>query len=847
MVTRRDFLKLGAAAASAATFGISPTRRATAAEKWTRGGVDYSHLRGTKRTAVPTACEQCASRCPAIGYVERGRVVKIEGHPDSLRTLGRLCGRGQAGVNQIYDPDRILHPLRRVGARGEGKWKRITWDEALDELSGRLKKLLDAGEPEKFFFQHGWISASADRLINGAFLPTFGTATVATHTCLGQGAKFIGHELTWGGLYDNWDLDNANFVINFGSNFLEAHTNHVGLARRLAYAMTDRNLEMVTFDVRLSNTAAKSRQWIPLKPGTDLAVVLAMCHVIMHEDLYKGEGEEFLEYCKVTADPNASIADKVAALKAHLEPYTPEWAEEISGVAAEKIHAIAIEMTTRTKKPACVISSRGAAAHYNGVDTERAIQMLAAITGNIDNPGGRCRGIAPKWGYETGPKKKPKPRTLDILAGFEGQAALPAHGISHQIFRRIQDGGAGRPEVYVWYATNPVYANGNVQENIDILKDETLLPFTVAVNPYYDESAALADMILPDATYLERYDFEETASPTQVPEYYIRQPVVPPLGEARDFKDVVCQLAKKLKLKKWKIKDGKRFVSKAVSRTKILKKKVRGFRGMTKVGLWHDAKAEPAFYSYREAVDAKALKKRGVILDDATGVYWNWKTAGLKSESEALEAGYTATPGAFKGYVGQRIGETVSAGFEPSRFNTSGLFELYSSILEERGLPPLPTFLGVPEHREMKDGELILTTFKINVHTLSRTQNCRWLSEIQHDNPAWINAATAAAHGIVDGDTIKVRSAIGEIETIARVTQVIVPGVIAIPPHCGRWEGGRYASGKKAPEGYDNPPFDELKWWTAVGAHPNWIIPNAGEPVSGQQRWMDTVVTVAKA
>lgn len=223
----------------------------------------------------------------------------------------------------------------------------------------------------------------------------------------------MAHELTWGGHEDNWDFDNTRYILNFGSNVMEAHTNHVALSRRLSFALVDHNTKMVTFDVRLSNTAAKSHTWIQIRPGTDSAVVLAMCHVVMDEELYRGQGEEFLAFCQVTPDPNASIDEKITALKEHLADYTPEWAEKISGVKATDIRDIAIEFAAA--RPACIISSRGATANQYGVETERAIQMLAAITGNIDNPGGRCIGVTPEWNYPTGPEDKPDPRRLDIL------------------------------------------------------------------------------------------------------------------------------------------------------------------------------------------------------------------------------------------------------------------------------------------------------------------------------------------------------------------------------------------------------------------------------------------------
>jgi anaerobic selenocysteine-containing dehydrogenase len=514
MATRRDFLKLGALAATAALGGAAISSQSRAV--LLKGGKGFSPQTGKERTAVPSACWQCVTRCPMVGYVEDGQLVKIGGQFNSIRTHGALCARAQAGVNQVYDPDRILYPLRRVGARGEGKWKRVSWDEALGELAERLQKLRDEGNPEKFMFHYGRMKASSSKLIKSVFLSTYGTGTVGNHTAICEAAKWTGQELTWGKHYDNWDLDNTRFILNFGSNCLEAHTNHTPVAHRLIHAMADRNVRMVTFDVRLSITAAKSSEWVPIKPGTDLAVALAMSNLIMEEGLYRTDGEAFMKFCRMTSNVDATTEEKVAALKDHLAQYTPEWAEKISGVPADKIRSIAREFALA--RPGCLMSYRGAVAHYYGAETERAMQLLAAITGNIDNPGGRCKGVGAKWKYPKGPKDKPKAKKLKIVDGFKGEAKLATHHVSHQVLSMIKDGSAGRPDVYMWYCYQPVYSNGDCKENIEILKDEAIIPFTVCVSPFYDESAALADMILPDATYLERWDWEDMVSPDQVPE-----------------------------------------------------------------------------------------------------------------------------------------------------------------------------------------------------------------------------------------------------------------------------------------------------------------------------------------
>ena len=187
---------------------------------------------------------------------------------------------------------------------------------------------------------------------------------------------------------------------------------------------------------------------------------------------------------------------------------------------------------------------------------------------------------------------------------------------------------------------------------------------------------------------------------------------------------------------------------------------------------------------------------------------------------------------------------------------------LIGDILADKGFDALPSWMSIPEHVKMGADDLALTTFKVNVQTHSRTQSCKWLTEIYHENPAWIHPESAALRGIRNGDLIKVKSSVGEIITKARVTEAIVPGVIAISHHLGHWAYGGYASGKGCKELYGHlcEPGCHQKWWgkntedkgAAVwrngrGVHINWIIPNVGDPIGGAQRWMDTVVQVTKA
>lgn len=222
MIDRRNFLKLGVTTAGSSLLPVEPAL-AESELPLKQGGESYSQFSGNKHKSVPSICGQCPSRCAILGYLDEGRLVKIEGQPTSIRNQGKVCAKGQTGVTKAYDPDRILSPLKRVGKRGEGQWKQISWDEALDDLASRLKKFHDDGTPEKFVFHHGWISQSSEKLINDIFLATYGTASIIKQTCQSQSARWSAHELTWGGNIDNWDIENSKFVLNFGSKIGRAH------------------------------------------------------------------------------------------------------------------------------------------------------------------------------------------------------------------------------------------------------------------------------------------------------------------------------------------------------------------------------------------------------------------------------------------------------------------------------------------------------------------------------------------------------------------------------------------------------------------------------------------------
>ncbi|MDA8211313.1 MAG: molybdopterin-dependent oxidoreductase [Clostridia bacterium] len=806
-LTRREFLQLGAAstAALAAGSGLSALAQA---DELARGGKDFGRKSHKERQGIPSVCLQCVSGCGIIGYVEDGRLVKIEGNPEHPNSRGTICARGQAGVNQVYDPDRILYPMRRVGARGEGKWKRISWEEALNEVAGKMRELRESGKPHEFVFRYGRnrVTDYTDR-----FFDAYGTPHRLNHTTICEGSKQVALQMTWGKGRELADAAHTKYVLNFGCNPYEAHTQHSSLVQRIVEGRVENGAKLVTFDVRMSNTAGRSDEWFPVKPGTDAAVALAMCNVIMEEQLYD---EKFINtWTNVT----------VEQLKQHLAQFTPEWAEKISGVPAKDIARIAKEFAGNRPR-ATTLSYRGVCAHYNGTISERCISLLNIIIGSIDQKGG--------YGVPKGPKfadVKPKPEKVKLHSELAKPKEYPlaTHTVSQLGLPLIKE-GREKVSIYMTYVNNDAYSYPDNNLMTEILKDEKLIPYFVAVDAYMGEATALADIILPDAIYLERTHLDKDDPYGMVPYIALRQKIVAPLGEAKSFHEYILpELAKRIgggMEQYYAYGTVEDFMTVQLGKTPELLSE-GGLDYLKKHGVWYDKTKKPAYKAHTKEVKPEDLV--GTTADE------NGVITKLDDHGKPV-------------YVGIMIEGKALKGFSPDKhFDTGGKIAVYSKVLEEKGFPALPTYVPIPEHQNLKADELIMTTFKVNVHTQSRTANCKWLSEIYHENSLWMHPEAAAKRGLKDGDLVVVTSKVGSQKIKLRVTEGIYPGVVSFADSVGHSAYGRIASGKQVTDAEDVE--DELVWWKDRGAHLNSIIPVTVDPVGGNQGWMDTVVTVKKA
>jgi thiosulfate reductase / polysulfide reductase chain A len=515
-LSRRRFLKISAgslAALGAARGGISAaSQRATAAAE-----------KGERRVA--TFCDICFWKCGAIATVQDGKLRKIEGNPLDPLSRGRLCPRGSGGIGAHFDRDRLRSPLIRVSGRGEEKWQEVTWEEALDHIATRMKKIAAEHGPESVaLFSHG---------IGGNFLKhtlkAFGSPNAAAPSfaqC--RGPRDTGFELTFGdglGSPERTDIENTRCLVLIGSHLGEnMHNTQVQEFARAVH----KGATVIVADPRFSVAAGKAKHYLPIKPGTDLALLLAWMHTLVQEKLYDADyvaahGHGFAEFC-------AAIRD-----------CTPEWAAAATGLSAESIRETAREMGRH--RPATLVHP-GRRTNWYGDDAQRsrAIALLNALLGSWGRKGGF---------YTPAIFAMPDYPYPDYPAARRPKVDNPGHRYpfaKDTITTGIREATVtGKPypiKGWIVYATNLLNALPDQPETIRAIKALDLL---VVVDVVPSEICGWADVVLPEATYLERFE-DLHVGPFKHPFVGLRQPVVDPPHDQKPNWWIAKRLAEKLGL-----------------------------------------------------------------------------------------------------------------------------------------------------------------------------------------------------------------------------------------------------------------------------------------------------------
>jgi thiosulfate reductase/polysulfide reductase chain A len=515
-ISRRDFLKLGGAALGALTasqFIPAPVAKAAHAN---------GMLDATNSGYIPSMCEMCVWRCGLLAKVEDSRVVKLEGNPEHPHSNGNLCPRGQSGLMNTYDPDRVLTPLIRVGKRGEGLFRKASWEEALDLTAQKMLDIKQKYGAEAMIFSstHNLSQVQFENLLNA-----FGSPNYGTQRSLCFNAMIVSNLMTYGMEEPARKYDELKYILLTGRNLMEAISTSETSALSKAI---DQGAKVVSLDPRFTKTAAKSSEWLPIRPGTDLAFHLTLLNVIIQERLYNAA---FV----------ASHTDGFDRLPAAVASYTPDWAAALTGIPAETIQRIAREFAAAA--PYALAHNGWRTSNFvNSFQTERAIAILNALVGNWGT------ALFPAAGEESGvlgaPPQPPYPRlSAERLDGVPSR--YPFVPLKIGVFQELREAVlSGEPyQAHGWFIArqNPAMS---LPDRGRTLQAFGKMDFIATIDIIMNDTAWYSDVVLPEASYLERYD------PLNIvgDKAYIRQPVIEAQGEGKSALWIYKELGTRLGL-----------------------------------------------------------------------------------------------------------------------------------------------------------------------------------------------------------------------------------------------------------------------------------------------------------
>ncbi|MEZ5318994.1 MAG: molybdopterin-dependent oxidoreductase [Vicinamibacterales bacterium] len=807
---------------------------------------------------IPSICFNCESACGILAYVDKEtlEIRKIEGNPVHPGSRGRTCAKGVVTPNQLEDPDRILYPMKRTGPRGSGQWQRVSWDEVLETLGARIRKAIQEDRRHELMYHVG--RPGEDGYTNRV-LQAWGLDGHNSHTNICSSSARLGHFLWCGADRPSPDHANARTILLLSSH-LEAGHYFNPHAQRIMEGRA-KGAKLIVMDPRLSNTSARADLWLPAHPGTESALLLAIARHLIHTGRYNRafvqrwvNWEDYLEARR--PDLPRTFEWFEAALLEEYGQFTPEYAEEETGVPAGKI-VEAAEAVAAAGTAFATHSWRAAAAgHLWGWQITRCLYFLVVLMGAVGEPGGVNLHATNKF-VPKHPNPPPAPGYWNELL-FPREYPLAFHEMSFLLPHFLKE-GRGRIDTYFTRVYNPLWTNPDGFTWMEVLTDESKIGLHVALTPTWSETAWFADYVLPMGLGTERHDTmsQETHAGRWLG---FRQPVRrvalgkkgEHVGRTADANPgEVWEEAEFWVALSWKIDpDG------ALGIRPYFESPHRPGEAITMDEYYgwifeHSVPGLPAAAAKESLTPLEYMRKYGAFEVD--------KVAYSKAHEQPVEAGT----------AGIEIDGRRLAGFNtPSR-----RLEFYSRTLADWGWPEhaIPRYVpGQVYWRELDRGKHefdLLPNFRLPtlIHTRSPV---KWLYEISHSNPLWMATEDATNLGIEPGDLVRVTTRIGHFVTRAWVTEGIRPGVVGMSHHLGRWRlhedmGERAATSlvKIAHDGqgrytmtqvHGARPFQSADpdsariWWSEVGVHQNITFPVQPDPVSGMHCWHQRV-TVEKA
>jgi len=850
---------------------------------------------------IPTICFNCESACGLLAYIDKetGQVAKFEGNPKHPGSRGRLCAKGPAVINQIHDPDRVLYPMKRVGPRGSGQWERTSWDEVLETFGARIRKAIQEGRGEEVMYHVG--RPGYDYIMERT-LQAWGIDGHNSHTNICSASARLGYVLWHHADRPSPDHANARFILLLSAHLESGHYFNPHAQRIIDGKMAGAKLAVM--DPRLSNTASMGDYWMPSYPGTEAAVLLAMAKLILDENRFDAAfmknwtNWEELEVDGFKADSHNFDA-AIEALKRHYAQYTPEFAEKESGVKADVIVKVAREIADAGSRFASHLWRGSASGNLGGWQAVRALMLLHVLTGSVGTKGGHNLNAWNKFVPKPFSVPPPQKRWNELL--YPPEWPLCTHEMSFLLPHLLKE-GRGRLEAYFSRVFNPVWTYPDGFSWIEVLRDEKLVGLHAALTPTWNETAWYADYVLPMGYSSERHDLmsQETHASKWIG---FRQPVLRVFQERRGKKvDFTYQTNPgevweedefwvnlswaidpdgSMGIRQW-------FESPYRTGQKIsVDEYYRWIFENSVPGLPEAAKKEdltPLEYmrkyaAFEVTTDVYKLNEKPLAPADVEGsavgpngvVAKNGKPIGVALDGKVV-AGYN-TP--------SRKLELFSKTMADWKWPEFALPEYYRSHVHRSardvasGMPADdfdPQYLPVVDWPKDAHGDVytLLPIFRLPTLIHTRSGNAKFLYEIAHKNPLWVNPVDAEKMGGVrTADLMKVHTEIGYFVLHAWVTEGLTPNVVACSHHLGRWRMHkedkieRFTSalvdlqevGKgqwkmrqiNSVEPYESSDPDTRRiWWSDAGVHQDITFPVHPDPLSGMHCWHQ-VVRVEKA
>lgn len=782
---------------------------------------------------IATTCQGCTTWCPAQAYVVNNRVIKVRGNANAKVNPGKLCPRGHIAIQQMYDPDRLKVPMKRTnpkkGRNEDPKFVPISWEEAVNTIADKLLELRKNNEPHKFVLWRGRYSLTTD-IIYDRFPKIIGTPNNISHSSICAEAEKFGPYYTeayWA--YRDYDFKETRYVLFWGGDPV-ASNRMVPHAINVLGDVLDR-AKVATIDPRLSATAAKSHEWLPVIPGEDGALAMAIAHVILTEGkwhkAFVGDFKDGVnQFKKGVTVPEEAFEEKytyglVKWWNLELKDRTPEWAAERCGIPAEQIYRVAREFAAAA--PAAIsFLSPGAAMHVRGGYTAMAAHALNGLVGSVDNQGGTLReskiptaGLPKYEDYQDDiAKAGTKNKKIDQRGTLEFPALASGKSGGGVVTNRVADAMLEKKpydiKAAIGYWCNFPYSCSGAQRWEQALEK---LPFFAHITTNLSEMSMFADIVLPAAfSMFEKWSYL-TSKAAKYNTLTIQQPVVKPIWDVKqDESEIAWMIAEALAKKGFPnlldhykaYKDpetgkapanGMEF---AVNAVKISTKplwdpapdlkgdSLKGWKELVEKGVWNSP-----VYPYRK----------------------KWEDFGTKTKK-------------FEFYS-----ETLKAALEEHAEKNKATID---DIMKATKYTARGELCFVPHYEEAyrwgdaKEYPFIFFEHRSRLNREGRSQNSPWYYEFKDVDPgdeAWddvakINPVDGAKLGIKTGDKIKLTSPTGSIVCTAKLWEGVRPGTVGKCFGQGHWAYGKVASiefGKK-PRGGSNNELLPADWERLSGS-----------------------------